>query len=58
MPIPKFRRSYRLKVALSEESKINIEGVDSNGVSFTIFKTLTVKGLSDSNVTYPEAKAQ
>ena len=44
MPIPEFRRSYRLNLTLDDKS-LHATGVDSNGACYTIFKSLTFKGL-------------
>ena len=59
MEIPKFRRHYRLKVSLNEGENgvknLNMEGVDSDGKCFTIFKSLTVHGLNAAgSSTYPK----
>lgn len=59
MPIPEFKRSYRLKVSLSGDKKtMNLTGVDMNGSCYTLFKSLTVKGLGPAEVTYPQRAAQ
>ena len=59
MPIPEFRRSYRLKVSLSNDSKtLSVMGVDANGACYTLFKTLTITGLSPAATTYPKTASQ
>lgn len=59
IPIPDFRRSYRLKVFFTENrKKINFTGVDSNGACYTLFKKLLISGLSTSAQTYPQNARQ
>ena len=43
IPIPEFRRSYRLKVSLSDDFKsLSLTGVDGNGACYTLFKSLKI----------------
>ena len=54
IPIPDFRRSYRLKVSFSQDRKnMMFTGVDANGSCYTLFKALKVTGLSPSAETFP-----
>lgn len=55
VPIPEFRRKYRLKVSLSEDGKnVLLTGIDGNGACYTLFKQLKVTGLSQSFSTLPD----
>lgn len=67
MPIPNFCRTYRLKVTHKAEMPqtanapkvprmLLINGVDFRGASFTIFKKLTVTGLSEEPLELPKTK--
>ena len=59
MPIPEFRRSYRLKVSLSGDLKtLSVMGVDANGACYTLYKALTITGLSPAATTYPKTASQ
>ena len=59
IPIPEFRRSYRLRISLTDnDSKINFTGVDTNGDCYSIFKTLKITGLSGAPVTLPKQANQ
>ena len=59
MPIPEFRRSYRLKVSLSDDSKtLSVMGVDANGACYVLYKALTITGLSPAATTYPKTASQ
>ena len=54
MPIPEFRRSYRLKVSISQDKKqVSYTGVDSNGACYTLFKNLKVLGVGASAAQFP-----
>ena len=54
IPIPDFRRSYRLKVSYSQDRKnMMFTGVDTNGACYTLFKDLKVTGLSNSSENFP-----
>ena len=54
LPIPDFRRSYRLKVSLDPAGKkAFLTGVDANGACYTLFKQLRVTGLQQSYADYP-----
>ena len=51
IPIPEYRRSYRLQLSLDAQTKnISATGVDSNGACYTLFKSLTLRGLNDAGV--------
>lgn len=55
MPIPDFRRSYRLKVSLSQDQKqVLYTGVDVNGACYTIFKSLKVVGVAAGAASFPQ----
>ena len=59
IPIPEFRRSYRLKVSLSGDSKtLSVMGVDANGACYTLYKALTITGLSPAATTFPKTASQ
>ena len=46
IPIPEFRRSYRLQASLSQNGQnVQLKGIDTNGANYTIFKNLKVTGL-------------
>ena len=55
IPIPEFRRSYRLKVSLDpkDSKKVLFTGVDSNGACYTLFKSLKVSGLGNAVAQFP-----
>ena len=54
IPIPDFKREYRLQVKLAKDNKsVSFQGVDSNGSLFTLFKKVTVSGLGAVNQSYP-----
>ena len=54
IPIPDFRRSYRLKVSLSQDKRqVLFTGVDSNGACYTLFKSLRVTGLTPAAASFP-----
>ena len=54
IPIPDFRRSYRLQVSLSEDGQnVLLKGIDTNGANYTIFKSLKVVGLSQTEKKFP-----
>ena len=55
IPIPEFRRSYRLKVSLDEKDskRVKFTGVDSNGACYTLFKSLKIKGLDRADAVFP-----
>ena len=54
IPIPDFRRSYRLQVSLSEDgNNVLLKGIDTNGANYTIFKSLKVTGLSQVDKKFP-----
>ena len=54
IPIPEFRRSYRLKVFLSPDKKaVNYTGLDTNGAVYTLFKTLKICGIGNTDATFP-----
>ena len=47
IPIPEFRRSYRLKMSLSDDDKkLDLTGVDTNGDCYSLFKSLKITGLA------------
>ena len=47
IPIPEWRRSYRMKVFLSDDKKqVKFTGVDNNGACYTLFKSIKVTGIS------------
>ena len=47
MPIPEWRRSYRMKVFLSADKKqVKFTGVDAKGAGYTLFKNIKVTGVS------------
>ena len=55
--IPEFKLTRRLKVSLSEDKKsVNFTGIDMNGACFTLFKSITVDGLSNTTAVLPSAK--
>ena len=59
VPIPDFRRSYRLKVSNSQDRvQMNFTGVDANGACYTLFKALKVTGLSPAPETFPSKGKQ
>ena len=59
MPIPEYRRSYRLKVSLSDnERTVNLTGVDANGDCYTLFKSLNITGLGGPVVRLPRSNTQ
>ena len=46
IPIPDFRRNYRLQISLAENGQnVLLKGIDTNGANYTIFKSLKVSGL-------------
>ena len=52
--IPEWRLERRLKVSLSEDKKtVNFTGIDMNGACFTLFKSITIDGLSDATAVLP-----
>ena len=54
IPIPEFRRSYRLKVALVDNGKkATFTGVDTNGACYSLFKSLKVSGLAAATASFP-----
>ena len=55
MPIPEFKRSYRLRVSLTDESNSNLQltGIDSNGDCYVLFKSMKISGLNAAPVVYP-----
>ena len=54
IPIPDFRRTYRLKMSIQENrKKVQLTGVDANGACYTLFKNLRVTGLSMSPASLP-----
>lgn len=55
IPIPDFRRSYRLKVSIdkNDNKKLLFTGVDSNGACYTLFKSLKVIGVGPSTAQFP-----
>lgn len=55
IPIPEYRRSYRLKVSLDpkDSKKVLFTGVDSNGACYTLFKSLKVSGLGNAVAQFP-----
>ena len=55
IPIPDFRRNYRLKITVSEDKKsLKFTGVDSNGACYTIFKTMRVNGIAPAAAQFPQ----
>lgn len=59
IPIPEFRRSYRLKLSMAgSDKKMQLTGVDSNGDCYTLFKSLKITGLGGPMVTLPKQRAQ
>ena len=55
IPIPDFRRSYRLKVSMNKNGRsMGFTGVDVNGACYTLFKKMVVSGLGASNQAYPQ----
>ena len=55
IPIPEFRRSYRMKVFLSDDKKqVKYTGVDANGACYTLFKNIKVTGVSNAVQTFPQ----
>lgn len=54
IPIPEFRRTYRLKMSIpANGKKVQLTGVDANGACYTLFKNLKVTGLSTSPGNFP-----
>ena len=54
IPIPDFRRSYRLKISLSKDKKKCLfTGVDSNGACYTLFRNIKINGLAQATVSLP-----
>jgi hypothetical protein len=54
IPIPDFRRSYRLRISLNKkDKKVLLTGVDSNGACYTLFRSLKVTGLGPSVAVFP-----
>lgn len=61
IPIPDFRRTYRLKLSFATDdnnNKLKITGIDVNGACYTIFKSLKVTGLSPTQLRFPKAPTQ
>ena len=59
IPIPEFRRSYRLKLSLqNNDQKMLLTGVDANGDCYTLFKSLKITGLGASQVSLPKTRTQ
>ena len=59
IPIPDFRRNYRLKITVSEDKKsLKFTGVDSNGACYTIFKTMRVNGIAPAAAQFPQNARQ
>jgi len=65
MPIPEFRRSYRLRLIYDgrfhdaeaeHKPKLTIDGVDILGQTYKVFKKLTITGLSEEPVSFPMTK--
>lgn len=58
IPIPEFKRKYRLKVSKAEgENSIYFTGVDDNGGCYTLFKLLKITGLGLGYATLPDRKS-
>lgn len=56
IPVPEWRRSYRLEAALSaDKQRVSVTGVDVNGACYTLFKSLKVSGLHASAQSFPSA---
>jgi len=55
IPIPDFRRSYRLRISLNkkDKKKVLLTGVDSNGACYTLFRSLKVTGLGPAVAVFP-----
>ena len=54
-PIPDWRRSYRMKVFLSDDKKqVKFTGVDANGACYTLFKSVKVTGVSPAAAQFPQ----
>ena len=59
IPIPDFRRTYRLKLSLSaDKKKLLMTGVDSDGGCYSIFKSLKVTGLTQSAASFPSGTSK
>ena len=55
IPIPEWRRSYRMKVFLSDDKKqVKFTGVDGNGACYTLFKNIKVTGVSPAAAQFPQ----
>ena len=55
IPIPEFRRSYRMKVFLSDDKKqVKFTGVDANGACYTLFKNVRVTGIAIPASSFPQ----
>ena len=55
IPIPEWRRSYRMKVFLSQDKKqVKFTGVDANGACYTLFKNIKVSGVSPAAAQFPQ----
>ena len=54
IPVPVFKRSYRLKVSLdSDQNGLKFTGVDVNGACYTIFKNLRIEGIATAAASLP-----
>ena len=59
IPIPDFRRSYRLKAFLGMNgASVGLTGIDVNGVCYELFKKLVVSGLVAKDQTFPQNARQ
>ena len=59
IPIPQFKRNYRLKVFLTNDKKsVKFSGVDSNGAVYTIFRNIKIYGLGSRYTSLPSGPGQ
>ena len=55
--IPKWQMKKRVEVELTDEGKkVKVQGVDSNGAPFHLFKSVEIVGLSASRLNFPSTK--